>query len=103
MVRGRGQAKRAHPKCGNGLANPGRRQSQRNAVVREDGMSEFSRRDILSTAVAAGAVIREPKNPHLLTPPATDSGTLPNLRFSFADAHVRQSSGGWTRQVTARE
>ena len=46
---------------------------------------------------------REAQNPDLLNPPATDSGTLPNLRFSFADAHVRQSSGGWTRQVTARE
>ena len=96
-------------------------------------MSEFSRRDLLSTAVVAGAamtttaatadqvlapnrapgvggsdpvpgdVAREAQNPDLLNPPATDSGTLPNLRFSFADAHVRQSSGGWTRQVTARE
>src|SRR6202035_4653902 len=50
-----------------------------------------------------GDVSREAQNPDLLNPPATDSGTLPNLRFSFADAHVRQSSGGWTRQVTARE
>ena len=97
-------------------------------------MGEFSRRDLLSTAVVAGAVMtasaaeaadqvpepsrtpgvggtdpvpgdvaREAQNPDLLNPPATDSGTLPNLRFSFADAHVRQSSGGWTRQVTARE
>ena len=48
-------------------------------------------------------MVREAQNPDLLNPPATDSGTLPNLRFSFADAHVRQSSGGWTRQVTARE
>src|SRR6266436_8656565 len=47
--------------------------------------------------------IRERQNPDMLNPPATDSGTTPNLRFSFADAHVRQSSGGWTRQVTARE
>jgi oxalate decarboxylase len=50
-----------------------------------------------------GDVAREAQNPDLLNPPATDSGTLPNLRFSFADARVRQSSGGWTRQVTARE
>jgi oxalate decarboxylase len=50
-----------------------------------------------------GNVIRERQNPDMLNPPATDSGTTPNLRFSFADAHVRQSSGGWTRQVTARE
>ena len=48
-------------------------------------------------------VAREAQNPDLINPPATDSGTLPNLRFSFADAQVRQSSGGWTRQVTVRE
>ena len=44
------------------------------------------------------------QNPDMLNPPATDPhGTLPNLKFSFADAHVRQESGGWTRQVTERE
>jgi len=47
--------------------------------------------------------VRSGQNPDILNPPATDRGTLPNLRFSFADAHVRQSSGGWTRQVTERE
>jgi oxalate decarboxylase len=46
---------------------------------------------------------RDAQNPDLLVPPATDHGTLPNLRFSFSDAHVRQESGGWTRQVTVRE
>ena len=46
---------------------------------------------------------RDVQNPDLLVPPSTDHGTLPNLRFSFADAHVRQESGGWTRQITARE
>jgi oxalate decarboxylase len=96
-------------------------------------MGEFSRRELLSTAVVAGAamtasgaqsaevpkpsrgpgvggsdpvpgdVSRAGQNPDMVNPPATDSGTLPNLRFSFADAHIRQSSGGWTRQVTARE
>lgn len=48
-------------------------------------------------------VIRERQNPDMLNPPATDSGTTPNLRFSFSDAHMRQTSGGWTRQVTVRE
>src|SRR3984885_5119998 len=48
-----------------------------------------------------GGVARELQNPDMVNPPATDSGTTLNLRFSFADAHVRQSSGGWTRQVTA--
>jgi oxalate decarboxylase len=46
---------------------------------------------------------RDRQNPDLLVPPSTDHGTLPNLRFSFSDAHVRQETGGWTRQVTARE
>jgi oxalate decarboxylase len=50
-----------------------------------------------------GSVARELQNPDLLNPPSTDSGTVPNLRFSFADGHMRQSSGGWTRQVTVRE
>ena len=50
-----------------------------------------------------GNPIRERQNPDLVNPPATDSGTIQNLRFSFADAHVRQTNGGWTRQVTQRE
>ena len=47
--------------------------------------------------------IREAENPDLVNPPAADSGTLPNLHYSFSDAHVRKGSGGWTRQVTQRE
>jgi hypothetical protein len=46
---------------------------------------------------------RDRQNSDLLAPPSTDHGTSPNLRFSFADAHMRLESGGWTRQVTARE
>ena len=46
---------------------------------------------------------RDLQNPDLLSPPATDHGTLPNLRFSFNDSHMRLESGGWTRQVTVRE
>src|SRR5258706_2051648 len=48
-------------------------------------------------------LMRDRQNPDLLVPPSTDHGTLPNLRFSFSDAHVRLESGGWTRQVTQRE
>ena len=47
--------------------------------------------------------VRASQNPDLLSPPATDHGVLPNLRFSFDDAHMRLASGGWTRQVTVRE
>jgi len=46
---------------------------------------------------------RDRQNADLLVPPSTDHGTLPNLRFSFSDAHMRLESGGWTRQVTVRE
>src|ERR1700720_1353892 len=45
---------------------------------------------------------RDRQNPDLLVPPSTDSGTLPNLRFSFADAHVRFQSGGWPLPGTRR-
>lgn len=48
-------------------------------------------------------VLRDRQNPDLIVPPSTDHGTLPNLRFSFSDAHVRQESGGWARQITERE
>src|SRR6202158_4660664 len=48
-------------------------------------------------------VDRDRQNPDLLVPPPTDHGTLPNLRFSFSDAHVRLEPGGWTRQVPVRE
>ncbi|MXP67982.1 cupin domain-containing protein (plasmid) [Pantoea sp. Aalb] len=47
--------------------------------------------------------IRDKSNPDLIYPPCTDNGTLPNLRFSFSDAHIRHSTGGWTRQITQRE
>ena len=48
-------------------------------------------------------LMRDQQNPDLLVPPSTDHGTLPNLRFSFSDAHMRLEPGGWTRQVTQRE
>lgn len=43
------------------------------------------------------------EKPDMINPPTTDSGTLPNLRFAFDDAHIRKSTGGWTRQITKRE
>jgi oxalate decarboxylase len=46
---------------------------------------------------------RDRQNPDFLVPPSTDHGSLPNLRFSFSDAHMRLETGGWTRQVTRRE
>ncbi|GLW09869.1 oxalate decarboxylase OxdC [Microtetraspora sp. NBRC 13810] len=43
------------------------------------------------------------QNPDMLTPPETDHGTVPNMKFSFAMAHTRIEEGGWTREVTQRE
>jgi len=43
------------------------------------------------------------QNPDILTPPSTDSGTIPNLKFSFGMARNRLQPGGWSREVTARE
>jgi len=47
--------------------------------------------------------VRDREEPDVLVPPSTDHGTLPNLKFSFADAHARLQPGGWARQVTERE
>ncbi len=46
---------------------------------------------------------REAENPDILVPPKTDHGTVPNLRWSFADSRMRLCEGGWARQTTVRE
>jgi oxalate decarboxylase len=43
------------------------------------------------------------QNGDVLVPPETDSGTIPNLKYSFEAAHNRLLSGGWAREVTMRE
>ena len=68
-----------------------------------DSMPETRRRGRGGSNPGPKNPIRASPNPDLLSPPASDHGTLPNLRFSFDDSHVRLESGGWTRQVTVRE
>lgn len=46
---------------------------------------------------------REAQSPDRIRPPVTDSGTLPTLRWSFADSHVKMREGGWSRQTTIRQ
>ncbi|KAI2609825.1 Bicupin, oxalate decarboxylase/oxidase [Hypoxylon fragiforme] len=46
---------------------------------------------------------RSRQSPDLVRPPSTDHGNLQNMRWSFADSHVRIEEGGWTRQTTVRE
>jgi oxalate decarboxylase len=45
----------------------------------------------------------ERENPSLLASPYTDSGTIPNLKFSFSAARNRLLTGGWAREITVRE
>ncbi|KAF2717262.1 oxalate decarboxylase [Polychaeton citri CBS 116435] len=46
---------------------------------------------------------RERQDPDMIRPPSTDHGSLPNMKWSFADSHTRIEEGGWTRQTTIRE
>ncbi len=46
---------------------------------------------------------REAENPDILVPPPTDNGLVPNLKWSFADSHMKLNEGGWAREVTIRE
>jgi len=61
------------------------------------------RGDAGGTVLGPRNLAREQQAPDLLRSPLTDQGSLPNMRFSFADAHNRLSVGGWSRQVTNRE
>lgn len=46
---------------------------------------------------------RDRQNPDMLTPPETDHGTVPNMKYSFSDTHNRLEKGGYAREVTVRE
>src|ERR1700684_3201933 len=45
----------------------------------------------------------EAENPSAVWATETDAGTVPPFKYPFALARKRIESGGWTRQVTARE
>ena len=63
--------------------------------IRDDGAgaTDFGPRDVM----------RDLENPDMLVPPSTDSGTIPNLKFSFSDTHMQLNHGGWSREITVRE
>lgn len=46
---------------------------------------------------------RQAQEPNTILPPKTDHGTMPNLKWSFTDSHMRIEEGGWARQTTIRE
>jgi oxalate decarboxylase len=45
----------------------------------------------------------ERQNPDALIAPATDAGTVPNLKWPFALSHNRVLGGGFARETTTRE
>ncbi|KAM0755190.1 Bicupin, oxalate decarboxylase/oxidase [Meredithblackwellia eburnea MCA 4105] len=40
------------------------------------------------------------QNPDNVSPPTTDSGVIPNLKWSFSLSHTRLLKGGWVREQT---
>jgi oxalate decarboxylase len=48
-------------------------------------------------------IMRDLENPDMLVPPATDAGSISNMKFSFSDTHMQLNHGGWSREVTERE
>src|SRR6516225_10075132 len=61
------------------------------------------RNDLGASILGPRNVPLELQNPDQLASPYTDSGTIPNLKFSFAAARNRLLTGGWAREVTVRE
>jgi oxalate decarboxylase len=100
------QDRRGDRRAGGG--NDSRRQPEAEGAT---VMAQPTRRDVPEPVRdGLGATIMGPRNvelerqnPDLLASPNTDAGTIPNLKFSFADAHNRLLTGGWSREVTARE
>jgi oxalate decarboxylase len=70
---------------------------------RNDDRVQPIRGDFGASILGPRNVPLERENPDHVAAPWTDSGTLPNLKFSFATAHNRLQSGGWAREVTVRE
>lgn len=68
-----------------------------------DGLRQPIRGELGAAIMGPRNVPLECENPDLLAGPDTDSGTIPNLKFSFAAARNRLLTGGWAREVTVRE
>src|SRR5690242_2283655 len=69
-------------------------------AIDDQGLVPTIRGDIGASVLGPDNVAIEEQNPGAAP---TDSGTVPNLKFSFAAAHNRLLGGGWSREVTVRE
>jgi oxalate decarboxylase len=68
-----------------------------------NGLPQPIQGNLGATIMGPHNVPLERENPDLLTSPQTDHGTIPNLKYSFANARNRILTGGWSREVTDRE
>ena len=74
-------------------------------------MSEFSRRDMLSAAAAAGIVaaatstdgLAEGQPPFGPTPPVLAGAQLPSFRFQLGAVAPKSWNGGWAKEATVAE
>jgi len=69
----------------------------------QDDLPQPIRGDRGATVLGPRNLAIEREDPDLFASPSTDAGTIPNLKFSFSTARNRIASGGWAREVTARE
>ena len=69
----------------------------------DDGVPQPVRGDLGASILGPTNVPLQRENPDLLASPDTDAGTFPNLKFSYAAARNRLTTGGWAREVTVRE
>jgi oxalate decarboxylase len=74
-----------------------------NTLQRTDGELRPVRDNLGASILGPRNIPLERENPDQLASPYTDSGTIPNLKFSFAAARNRLVTGGWAREVTMRE
>jgi oxalate decarboxylase len=74
-----------------------------NSLLTKSTVPEPIRGDVGASILGPRNLPLEKENPDLLASPLTDAGTIPNLKFSFAAARNRLLTGGWAREVTARE
>jgi len=72
-------------------------------VQHRDGEARPIRGDLGASILGPRNLPLERENPDQLASPYTDSGTIPNLKFSFAATRNRLLTGGWAREVTVRE
>jgi oxalate decarboxylase len=68
-----------------------------------DGLPQPIQGGLGATILGPRNIPLERENPDLLASPQTDAGTIPNLKFSYANARNRVLTGGWSREVTVRE